>query len=281
MLETNGVHVYLAQAGRDRTHFGVHAIGQVLLHALQTFTHLLTGEINVRGVRKDGGDLREAIAAQRARIFKAGSAGERGFDRERHLLLDQLGRERGCADVNLDLIIGDVRHRVDRQPVEGKRANSGDDDGEQQDKPALLDRPCDDAGDHGLILVARFALADLGLEREASGGGDLFVTGQARTDDHRIARRIAELNRGRSEEHTSELQSLMRISYAVFLLKKKNRKKNHRFPKHNEEIPTIKGRIKANIHNKSKSSFNHIIKTFHHEEDKKYNSNTLRAITTT
>src|SRR3546814_5987709 len=30
-----------------------------------------------------------------------------------------------------------------------------------------------------------------------------------------------ELSRGRSEEHTSELQSLMRISYAVFCLKKK------------------------------------------------------------
>src|SRR3546814_3117585 len=30
--------------------------------------------------------------------------------------------------------------------------------------------------------------------------------------------------RGRSEEHTSELQSLMRISYAVFCLKKKSRR---------------------------------------------------------
>src|SRR3546814_9207707 len=30
----------------------------------------------------------------------------------------------------------------------------------------------------------------------------------------------------RSEEHTSELQSLMRISYAVFCLKKKNKTKN-------------------------------------------------------
>src|SRR3546814_4003881 len=29
---------------------------------------------------------------------------------------------------------------------------------------------------------------------------------------------------GRSEEHTSELQSLMRISYAVFCLKKKKKK---------------------------------------------------------
>src|SRR3546814_1616375 len=32
---------------------------------------------------------------------------------------------------------------------------------------------------------------------------------------------------GRSEEHTSELQSLMRISYAVFCLKKKKTKKQH------------------------------------------------------
>src|SRR3546814_1092216 len=33
-------------------------------------------------------------------------------------------------------------------------------------------------------------------------------------------------DRFRSEEHTSELQSLMRISYAVFCLKKKNKTKN-------------------------------------------------------
>src|SRR3546814_5164362 len=32
---------------------------------------------------------------------------------------------------------------------------------------------------------------------------------------------------GRSEEHTSELQSLMRISYAVFCLKKKKKKKDN------------------------------------------------------
>src|SRR3546814_3130751 len=31
----------------------------------------------------------------------------------------------------------------------------------------------------------------------------------------------------RSEEHTSELQSLMRISYAVFCLKKKKQRKQH------------------------------------------------------
>src|SRR3546814_5306983 len=35
-------------------------------------------------------------------------------------------------------------------------------------------------------------------------------------------------NRPRSEEHTSELQSLMRISYAVFCLKKKKHHTNNR-----------------------------------------------------
>src|SRR3546814_7372065 len=34
--------------------------------------------------------------------------------------------------------------------------------------------------------------------------------------------------RPRSEEHTSELQSLMRISYAVFCLKKKNTQQTHK-----------------------------------------------------
>src|SRR3546814_8008094 len=42
----------------------------------------------------------------------------------------------------------------------------------------------------------------------------------------------------RSEEHTSELQSLMRISYAVFCLKKKN-KKTHTRPQHIHTINNI------------------------------------------
>src|SRR3546814_7708248 len=39
--------------------------------------------------------------------------------------------------------------------------------------------------------------------------------------------------RVRSEEHTSELQSLMRISYAVFCLKKKNQKQHIPLPEYN------------------------------------------------
>src|SRR3546814_3202471 len=39
---------------------------------------------------------------------------------------------------------------------------------------------------------------------------------------HDARQEAADHHRHRSEEHTSELQSLMRISYAVFSLKKKN-----------------------------------------------------------
>src|SRR3546814_8655036 len=39
----------------------------------------------------------------------------------------------------------------------------------------------------------------------------------------RVAEGLLATSRARSEEHTSELQSLMRISYAVFCLKKKSK----------------------------------------------------------
>src|SRR3546814_2428427 len=53
------------------------------------------------------------------------------------------------------------------------------------------------------------------------------LAGEGAVGDHHrgVGAREAPLRRlaqGRSEEHTSELQSLMRISYAVFCLQKKN-----------------------------------------------------------
>src|SRR3546814_4259317 len=55
----------------------------------------------------------------------------------------------------------------------------------------------------------------MGLGVESTDLGDLPAADLANQAQDRI----------RSEEHTSELQSLMRISYAVFCLKKKKKKK--------------------------------------------------------
>src|SRR3546814_10502868 len=66
----------------------------------------------------------------------------------------------------------------------------------------------DDAG--GQIFSGAVIDRDVGRDRRlgAADGLDLAIRQQ----------------HGRSEEHTSELQSLMRISYAVFCLKKKKNK---------------------------------------------------------
>src|SRR3546814_10493500 len=61
----------------------------------------------------------------------------------------------------------------------------------------------------------------------------------------------------RSEEHTSELQSLMRISYAVFCLKKKNSKT------YNLVQLYLPSTIKMNIINTTHKYVSSIIKTKH------------------
>src|SRR3546814_7664350 len=56
----------------------------------------------------------------------------------------------------------------------------------------------------------------------AQAGGDAVGAGRAGLREE--AAEVDERKERRSEEHTSELQSLMRISYAVFCLKKKKTK---------------------------------------------------------
>src|SRR3546814_10788111 len=60
----------------------------------------------------------------------------------------------------------------------------------------------------------------------ATGALNHFPEGAQVTESDAIAFLMLD-HRSRSEEHTSELQSLMRISYAVFCLKKKTSKKKY------------------------------------------------------
>src|SRR3546814_6045886 len=56
--------------------------------------------------------------------------------------------------------------------------------------------------------------------------GPAAIPDMLRENNVHVPHRVTQLMR-RSEEHTSELQSLMRISYAVFCLQKQNHNKNH------------------------------------------------------
>src|SRR3546814_1621231 len=76
--------------------------------------------------------------------------------------------------------------------------------------------------------VGACAMLDRGLQRLRSAGVQNIVdpvlrhtTPQSLQIGAGVRMRLAEDDVIRSEEHTSELQSLMRISYAVFCLKKK------------------------------------------------------------
>src|SRR3546814_1224791 len=69
----------------------------------------------------------------------------------------------------------------------------------------------------GIVDGNGAAAAEVNNENGKADGGFTRCHGQ---HEHR-----EDLSDERSEEHTSELQSLMRISYAVFCLKKKNRNK--------------------------------------------------------
>src|SRR3546814_8292535 len=61
-------------------------------------------------------------------------------------------------------------------------------------------------------------------ERQCGRDHDERAARGAECQIHQGKADIGRIGIGRSEEHTSELQSLMRISYAVFCLKKKIRK---------------------------------------------------------
>src|SRR3546814_2449258 len=89
----------------------------------------------------------------------------------------------------------------------------------------LSSRADDDAFPDMLVIERRLALAQLldtlGIEAAAPEQRRAFEIGAAECFSPFVFRQPAFVD-ARSEEHTSELQSLMRISYAVFCLKKQN-----------------------------------------------------------
>src|SRR3546814_8972774 len=81
------------------------------------------------------------------------------------------------------------------------------------------------------------SLADAVDQADPPQGADVPRTAGLPSPDAVAAARA----RKRSEEHTSELQSLMRISYAVFCLKKKN--KQTKFGDHHQNTQPTNNKI--------------------------------------
>src|SRR3546814_1506011 len=79
-----------------------------------------------------------------------------------------------------------------------------------------------------MVLARLLQLAQVGPEGLVLDIGS--ATGYSAAVLARLAAAVIGLDcDGRSAEHTSELQSLMRISYAVFCLKKKKQQREHTY----------------------------------------------------
>src|SRR3546814_2499243 len=98
---------------------------------------------------------------------------------------------------------------------------------QRRSAPVSTDRRRSDFGDSvDAVSVAEMQMRVDDLRRwhlqEIAGAGELFDHLVDVNACERALRRQFQTHDLRSEEHTSELQSLMRISYAVFCLKKQS-----------------------------------------------------------
>src|SRR3546814_4065634 len=79
-----------------------------------------------------------------------------------------------------------------------------------------------------ILIIAKMAVVGMAPDRiaETLGSSKVEVEEILESQDYKDVRLLVGVEHARlsrSEEHTSELQSLMRISYAVFCLKKKKK----------------------------------------------------------
>src|SRR3546814_7602890 len=95
----------------------------------------------------------------------------------------------------------------------------------------MSDADSDEFNELLLAGLGRFALRGARIIKSISGNRDTAARiTPAKIEDFSKALDELDALRNRSEEHTSELQSLMRISYAVSCLKKKMPHKLRLFP---------------------------------------------------
>src|SRR3546814_9286157 len=75
----------------------------------------------------------------------------------------------------------------------------------------------------GVLAIAPASTARMAAMRARQAAKSTLAAQDAAASNSRNRSGLRRASQRRSEEHTSELQSLMRISYAVFCLKKKTK----------------------------------------------------------
>ncbi len=126
---------------------------------LQALEHLLAREVVVHLVVEREHDIRQAELRVREHPHVVRQAGETQLDRDCDLFLDLLGGAPCVQRDDVDLDVGDVGERFDRQRFERENAAGDEEQRHQQHEQRLMQRERNDASNHatGPVTNARWS----------------------------------------------------------------------------------------------------------------------------
>ncbi|MNX81615.1 hypothetical protein D3C86_1133070 [compost metagenome] len=147
-LALDGVPVDVAHPGPVGTEHRGHPGRQGARHRGQALQDPRPGEVEVRLVVEDHVDHREAEGRAAPDRLDVGQALEARRERVGDLVLDDLRATARPLGEDDDLVLGEVRDRIQRGPGDGEGAPADQADQRDEDDEAVANRPFDDALDH-------------------------------------------------------------------------------------------------------------------------------------
>ncbi len=97
-------------------------------------------------------------------MLQPGHARERGLDGKGHEAFHVLHRKRRLDDIDLHLIVGDIRHCIDGQPRKRHRTHQGEHQRDHHHEIAVGNGEMENTLEHLMrMVVASPGLAELGL----------------------------------------------------------------------------------------------------------------------
>ena len=156
-LDVERILVDFAQTRGDGHHLGGAQLGGNLSgDGLYLFVDELPGVENRHALLEDHRDDRQTEARHGANLLDVHDVAHRHLDGEGDELLDLLRSERGGDGHNLHLVVGDVRHGVDRKRHHRIDSSRQQEEGGQSDEEFFRDRKADDGLEHGMRRLIVF-----------------------------------------------------------------------------------------------------------------------------
>ena len=140
------VSVDFADRRRQRSQFRSYTLGQI--DVAQSLEHLLPGKIRVNRIVERDGNERQSKLCVRKETNRMRNSAQTDLDWNRDLLFDFFsGAARKQSD-DLNLGIGDIRKRLDRQRSEGRHSTCNEERHQQNQEERLVQRESNETFDH-------------------------------------------------------------------------------------------------------------------------------------